>query len=300
MAEDDHGSIGSNLQDFAIGNSGGFVYLASGAPYEIQVLSATTIDKVNSLPTGAYPASVALNSQGLVAYATAVTQNVLFSFDLTTNALIGKEALLSAGYGDEPQARGLAVARAGDKVFVIHGNSHPSNLRYQIQVVAKTLPPDADNDGIPDSSDNCPDRFNPDQSDQDGDGLGDICDPYPSSSDNLGACMTETTGLTVKIETLLGDQAALISENRALFQEVAILKGQLVDDDGDGIPNSSDRCPNTPKGAAVDASGCSQQQFCAVNTRPNICNALDWKNDEPLHSRDCHWKYGRCYATPRP
>lgn len=28
------------------------------------------------------------------------------------------------------------------------------------------------------------------------------------------------------------------------------------DADGDGVPDSKDRCPNTPKGAAVDADGC--------------------------------------------
>jgi OOP family OmpA-OmpF porin len=29
------------------------------------------------------------------------------------------------------------------------------------------------------------------------------------------------------------------------------------DDDGDGVPNSIDRCPNTPKGDMVDAYGCT-------------------------------------------
>lgn len=28
------------------------------------------------------------------------------------------------------------------------------------------------------------------------------------------------------------------------------------DDDGDGVPNSRDKCPNTPKGVTVDADGC--------------------------------------------
>lgn len=36
---------------------------------------------------------------------------------------------------------------------------------------------DSDGDGVPDSSDNCPDLLNPDQADFDGDGLGDVCDP---------------------------------------------------------------------------------------------------------------------------
>lgn len=36
--------------------------------------------------------------------------------------------------------------------------------------------PDADSDGIPDDTDNCPDVFNPDQIDGDNDGIGDSCD----------------------------------------------------------------------------------------------------------------------------
>ena len=37
--------------------------------------------------------------------------------------------------------------------------------------------PDADGDGVPDRNDDCPDTINPDQSDFDGDGPGDACDP---------------------------------------------------------------------------------------------------------------------------
>jgi uncharacterized repeat protein (TIGR01451 family) len=39
-----------------------------------------------------------------------------------------------------------------------------------------TLIHDRDNDGIPDNVDNCPDVYNPDQKDSDGDGRGDVCD----------------------------------------------------------------------------------------------------------------------------
>ena len=52
------------------------------------------------------------------------------------------------------------------------------------------LPPDAssaadrDGDGIPNTSDNCPDVSNPDQHDEDGDGVGDVCDACPVSANN--------------------------------------------------------------------------------------------------------------------
>ncbi|WP_375577550.1 T9SS type A sorting domain-containing protein [Marivirga tractuosa] len=36
--------------------------------------------------------------------------------------------------------------------------------------------PDADGDGIPDSEDNCPNTFNPDQADKNDNGIGDVCD----------------------------------------------------------------------------------------------------------------------------
>ena len=38
------------------------------------------------------------------------------------------------------------------------------------------LPSDLDEDGINNDEDNCPDIYNPDQTDIDGDGAGDACD----------------------------------------------------------------------------------------------------------------------------
>jgi hypothetical protein len=43
---------------------------------------------------------------------------------------------------------------------------------------------DTDEDGILDVNDNCPNNANADQADRDGDGLGDVCDPYPDDPDN--------------------------------------------------------------------------------------------------------------------
>ncbi|MBN1945692.1 MAG: thrombospondin type 3 repeat-containing protein [Bradymonadales bacterium] len=44
---------------------------------------------------------------------------------------------------------------------------------------------DRDGDGIPDARDNCPDLYNPDQSDSDHDGLGDACDPTDTDGDGI-------------------------------------------------------------------------------------------------------------------
>jgi hypothetical protein len=41
---------------------------------------------------------------------------------------------------------------------------------------------DADGDGVPDASDNCPSVSNPGQADGDGDGVGDVCDNCPSTA----------------------------------------------------------------------------------------------------------------------
>jgi hypothetical protein len=44
-------------------------------------------------------------------------------------------------------------------------------------------PTDMDHDGVPNSEDNCPTTFNPDQSDRDHDGVGDVCDDCPDNFD---------------------------------------------------------------------------------------------------------------------
>ena len=40
--------------------------------------------------------------------------------------------------------------------------------------------PDTDDDGVPDTTDNCPEDANPGQADADNDGVGDVCDPTPN------------------------------------------------------------------------------------------------------------------------
>jgi hypothetical protein len=77
-------------------------------------------------------------------------------------------------------------------VFVVAGCSfHPPVADnpdgMPVDAPAITTPDatsDMDGDGVPDSADNCPTVFNPDQRDHDGDGRGDACDVCPHIADD--------------------------------------------------------------------------------------------------------------------
>ena len=59
-------------------------------------------------------------------------------------------------------------------------------------------------------------------------------------------------------------------------------KLELCDDeDGDGVCDFDDDCPDTPEGNEVDEQGCDQKQFCSKMGCGPICFNLDWKEDEP-------------------
>lgn len=62
----------------------------------------------------------------------------------------------------------------------------------------------------------------------------------------------------------------------------------LEDADADGEPDTTDRCPGTPAGSAIDGSGCSTEQFCSLQS-VQLCQRADFANDEPLAKRpgDC-------------
>jgi uncharacterized repeat protein (TIGR03803 family) len=120
--------------------------------------------------------------------------------------------------------------------------------------------PDADGDGYPDASDNCPAVSNPDQTDTDGDGQADCVD---ADDDNDGqtdadeiACGSNPLDANSKATDTDGDHRPDCVD---------------TDGDGDGVPDASDACPGTPPGTAVNAYGCP----LAVNK--DQCKGDGWK-----------------------
>jgi len=193
--------------------------------------------------------------------------------------------------------------------------------QYQLSVTPLL---DADNDGVPGATDNCPNLANADQADGDGDGdgdacdncplapnadqldsdgdtIGDVCDPFPNDPD-IGAALTQCRAdLTTANDALATATANLAQCNAAAAAATA-------DADGDGRRDLDDACSGTPAGAAVDVRGCSLQQFCTtfpVTTGPErtACKKADWKNDEPAMKtaeRDCSYDRRAASCIPNP
>jgi beta-glucanase (GH16 family) len=118
---------------------------------------------------------------------------------------------------------------------------------FNVNRIDVVEPPDADDDGVPDRRDNCPDTPNPDQSDNDGDGQGDACDPdddddgVPDESDN---CPLEANP---DQEDLDGDGLGDVCD---------------PDDDGDGVADESDNCPRQANPGQEDFDGDGLGDVC--------------------------------------
>lgn len=143
-------------------------------------------------------------------------------------------------------------------------------------------PPDADEDGVPDSSDVCPNTRGGLQvnaegcADRDGDGIADSDDRFPDDPfnntggagdadadgvpDNIDICLDTPAGAQVNTAGCSdrdGDGIADIDD--AFPDDPLNNEGPLGDADGDGVANNVDQCADTPRDARVNTAGCADR-----------------------------------------
>jgi len=123
---------------------------------------------------------------------------------------------------------------------------------------------DRDDDGVPNSDDNCVNVTNADQSNHDSDTLGDACDDDDDGDGVLDADDNCPLAANVDQADLDGDGIGDVCD---------------ADNDNDGLNDGLDECLDTPAGWVVNAEGCSVADLCPCDS--------EWKN---------HGAYVRCNA----
>ncbi|MBE8719199.1 OmpA family protein [Sphingobacterium pedocola] len=83
--------------------------------------------------------------------------------------------------------------------------------------------------------------------------LGNGSKPYLGNSNPVATLIDD---YTKKYDELKSERDALVASNNELKSQMNNLNEELKDDDGDGVANKYDKCPNTPAGVKVDGSGC--------------------------------------------
>lgn len=86
--------------------------------------------------------------------------------------------------------------------------------------------------------------------------LGNSSKPYLGNSNPVATLAKSYDELLADRDALKQAYHDLQSNNSKLEGELNSLTEQLKDDDGDGVANMYDKCPNTPQGVKVDGSGC--------------------------------------------
>ncbi len=159
----------------------------------------------------------------------------------------------------------------------------PSNEPYSIAFVQFLIAgaPDADGDGVPDGSDNCPTVPNPTQADLDGDGAGDACDTctdtdgdgfgnpgFPANTCPVDGCPNDPLksapgqcGCGIADTDTDGDGTADCNDG-CPADPLKTSPGQCgcgvadTDSDGDGTADCNDGCPSDPLKTAPGTCGC--------------------------------------------
>jgi Thrombospondin type 3 repeat len=165
-------------------------------------------------------------------------------------------------------------------VSVSDGGAGTYNVNPAAFTLHVTAPPDADGDGVPDSSDNCPNVSNADQADNDHDGIGNICDPTPNGDD------TTPPTISPNVSGTLGNNSWYTSDVTVSW---TVTDDNPVTTTGCGATTiTSDTAGTTLTCSATDAAGNTSSESVTIKrdaTAPVIvgspspgANSIGWNN----------------------
>ena len=172
-------------------------------------------------------------------------------FGYSVSLLDGTALIGAAGNDDRGESSGSVYVFAlddpdgdGDGVLDVSDNCpavpNPDQTDYDQDGVGDVCDLDDDNDGVDDGWDNCPFTPNPDQTDTDGDGQGDACDGDDDGDgidDGLDNCPFAPNPLQTDTD---GDDDGDACD---------------TDDDDDGVEDGADNCPITANTDQEDLDG---------------------------------------------
>ena len=139
---------------------------------------------------------------------------------------------------------------------------------------------DVDGDGILDANDNCPLQPNEDQSDIDGDGMGDVCDEDMDGDGDLNTVDCDPIDNSVFFGASCDDGDEM-TENDIITDDCSCMGTEILDSDGDGIADADDNCPETSNEdqADLDDDGigdvCDDDIDGDGDTNENDCEPLN-------------------------